>query len=50
VLEGPRLVLCENHDLPRPFGESLEQLPRRSFRFSFPEVAWLPRVEGTSGS
>jgi hypothetical protein len=31
VFERPRLILRENHDLPCPFGESLEQLLRRSF-------------------
>ena len=31
VLQRPRLVLRENHDLPGSFGESLEQLLRRSF-------------------
>jgi hypothetical protein len=46
VLQGPRLVLRENHDLPCPLGESLEQLPRRSFR-SIPGNAPRPRVEGT---
>jgi hypothetical protein len=35
VLQGSRLVLGENHDLPCPLGESLEQLPRRSFRSRF---------------
>src|SRR5262249_43741563 len=41
VLQGPGLVLRENHDLPGPFGESLEQLPRRSFR-SISGAASLP--------
>jgi hypothetical protein len=45
VLEGPRLVLRENHDLPRPLGESLEQLPR-SFQIACREPAWLPGSKG----
>ena len=45
VLEGPCFVLRENDDLPRPFGESLEQLLRRSF----PEFSGGRRVRLAPG-
>ena len=49
VLEGPCLVLGKNHDLPCPLGESLEQLPRRSFRSVTGGVASPPgRRDGSS--
>ena len=38
VLQGPRLVLRENHDLPCPFSESFEQLLRPPFPFASPEI------------
>ena len=51
VLEGPRLVLCENDDLTCPLGESLEQLPRRSFRSVTGGVASPPgRRDGSDRS
>ena len=41
VLERPRLVLCENDDLPCAFGESLEQVLRPSFAHVHVLVAGL---------
>ena len=46
VLEGPRLVLRQNDDLSCPLGESLEQLPRRSFRSVTGGAASLPGSKG----
>src|SRR5262249_25348196 len=34
VLQRPRLALRENHDLPCPLGEPLEQAPRNPFPWS----------------
>ena len=48
VLEGPGLVLREDDDLPCPLRESLEQLPRRSFRSRFRGAASLPGSKGLS--
>ena len=45
VLQRPRLVLREHHDLPRPFGESLEQLLRPSFPHIHRRSAGLPHSE-----
>ncbi len=42
VLERPRLVLCENDDLPCPLGESLEQLPGPPFRLRLRRPTGLP--------
>jgi hypothetical protein len=47
VLQRPGFVLRQNDDLPCPLGESLEQLPRRSFR-SIPGAASLPGSKGLS--
>ena len=48
VLEGPGLVLRQNDDLPCPLGESLEQLPRRSFRVGFRRPPSHPGSKGLS--
>ena len=48
VLEGSRFVLRQNDDLPCPLGESLEQLPRRSFRVGYRRAASLPGSKGLS--
>ena len=49
VLEGPGLVLSKDDDLTCPLGESLEQLPRRSFRSVTGGVASPPgRRDGSS--